>query len=184
MQNYPMYVPEDSRCVERFLTTRDYCLLSTLDEAGNIEHGMFNPLVEGDVIFLHLHVMDPQLKSMRASGRADLVFFNYHGYVPSYARDEQDASYATMFYKFVQAHCSVTLVDMNLEGAAVLERMMKRYQPEGGYEPILPTNSLYKPSLKMIQVVACNIAKLTTKWKLGQNRNQEQRGRAFEFLMP
>src|SRR6478735_239882 len=101
MQHYPIYKPQSTDMVQQFLEQRPFCLLITQTVPGPPVTGFFNPLVEGSSIYLHLHRMDPQLQQLKENPEATLIFSDYHGYVPSYAKDPEDASFATMFYRFV-----------------------------------------------------------------------------------
>lgn len=182
MQNYPIYKPKSDKSVEQFLRTRPWCMLITQDAAGVPQIGFFNPLKEGHIIYLHLHLQDPQLAAMKVDPHATMVFFDYHGFVPSYAKSEWDASFATMFYKSVTATCKAAMVAMQPEGARILQRMMEAYQPEGGYKPLTDQENGYQSSLDKIQVIALSIDRLDAKWKLGQNRDHGERLAAWENL--
>ncbi|HET9236095.1 MAG TPA: FMN-binding negative transcriptional regulator [Oligoflexus sp.] len=182
MQLYPIYQPQSPSMVQQFLRQRPYCLLITSEHTGPPETGFFNPLVEDQNIYLHLHRQDPQLKQLQQNPQATLVFTDFHGYVPSYAKHPEDASFATMFYRFVQIRASARVIEAEHEAAAILDSMMKRYQPEGGYLPIQANLDFYGPSLKMITVLHFTIESLTSKWKLGQNRNPQEQLHAHSFM--
>lgn len=182
MQYYPIYKPQSPDMMRQFLQQSPWCLLLTQDEACAPVTGMFNPLVEDTEIYLHLHRQDPQLKQLQKNPEAHLVFTSYHGYVPSYAKDPEDASFATMFYRFAQLQIRVTAVTDIKESAAILDRMMQRYQPEGGYQPLSGREEEYGPSLRMIQVLRCSVLAVQGKWKLGQNRTAEEQLRAHSFI--
>ncbi len=59
---------------------------------------------------------------------------------------------------------------------------MERYQPEGGYLPLLSNLEFYGPSLQMIIVLEFTILSLTSKWKLGQNRSPQEQLHAHSFM--
>lgn len=182
MQLYPIYQPQSDAMVQQFLRQRPYCLLITQEQPGPPHCGFFNPLVEDQKIYLHLHRQDPQLKELQANPEATLVFTDYHGYIPSYAKDPNDASFATMFYRFVQIRARMQRIDAREEAAAILDRMMKHYQPEGGYRPLQSNLEYYEPSLKMIDVLQFTIESLESKWKLGQNRSPQEQLAAHSFM--
>ena len=53
--------------------------------------------------------------------------------------------------------------------------MMERFQPEGRYEPISENADIYRDQMRIIKVLECQITGYEGKWKLGQNRSEEQR---------
>lgn len=182
MQHYPIYQPHSPHMVQQFLRQRPFCLLITQEERGPPVTGLFNPLVESETIYLHLHFQDPQLKQLQQNGEATLVFSDYHGYVPSYARDPEDASFATMFYRFVQVRAQPQLIEDLQESASILDRMMQHYQPEGGYRPLQDNLEFYGSSLRMIRVVRFTAKSLQSKWKLGQNRSATEQLYAHSYM--
>ncbi len=182
MQHYPIYQPQSEAMVQQFLRQRPYCLLITGGHPGPPDTGFFNPLVEDQKIFLHLHRQDPQWKQLQQNPEATLIFSDYHGYVPSYAKHPEDASFATMFYRFVQIRARVRSIEQQDEAASILDRMMERYQPEGGYLPLVTHLDFYGPSLQMIIVLEFTILSQTSKWKLGQNRNPQEQLHAHSFM--
>ncbi|HYX33735.1 MAG TPA: FMN-binding negative transcriptional regulator [Oligoflexus sp.] len=182
MQHYPIYQPQSPRMIQQFLEKRPYCVLITHEERGPPTTGFFNPLVEGESIYLHLHRQDPQLKQLQLHPDATLVFNDYHGYVPSYAKDPEDASFATMFYRFAEIRARGLVIDSMEESAAVLERMMQRYQPEGGYRSLIEHQEFYARSLPMIRVIHFKVESVQAKWKLGQNRTAIEQLYAHSFM--
>jgi predicted FMN-binding regulatory protein PaiB len=182
MQHYPIYQPQSDAMVHQFLRRRPYCVLITQESSGLPQCGFFNPLVEEPSLYLHLHRQDPQLKQLLANPEATLVFSDYHGYVPSYAKHPEDASFATMFYRFVQIRAKARRVEDRDEAAAILDRMMQHYQPEGGYRPLRDNIEFYESSLKMIDVLHFTMEHMTSKWKLGQNRTPLEQLTAHSFM--
>lgn len=182
MQHYPIYQPQSQSMIQQFLKKRPYCLLITAGEDGLSETGFFNPLVEDKSIYIHLHRQDRQLKQLQTSPKATLVFTDYHGYVPSYAKDAEDASFATMFYRFVQVRATAQRIEAPEEAAAILDRMMEHYQPEGGYRPLRDNLEFYRASLQMIHVLHFVVESLEAKWKMGQNRSASEQLLAHSFI--
>ncbi|WP_176736904.1 FMN-binding negative transcriptional regulator [Oligoflexus tunisiensis] len=182
MQHYPIYQPQSDAMIQQFLRQRPFCVLLTQGQPGPPHSGFFNPLVEDQSIYLHLHRQDPQLKELEQNPEATLIFLDYHGYVPSYAQDPDDASFATMFYRFVQIRARAKRVDVQADAAAILDRMMKHYQPEGGYLPLQSNLAFYEKSLHMIVLVHFTVESLESKWKLGQNRTPQEQLAAHGFM--
>jgi predicted N-acetyltransferase YhbS len=102
--------------------------------------------------------------------------------VPSYFSDPERACPATTFFRSVQVHGTLERIDdPHLKGEA-LQRLMERYQPEGGHVPISFHNPMYQNALRGILVFGVRLAQLTGKAKLGQNRSPEQAAGIIEKL--
>jgi nitroimidazol reductase NimA-like FMN-containing flavoprotein (pyridoxamine 5'-phosphate oxidase superfamily) len=70
--------------------------------------------------------------------------------VPSYFSDPERACPATTFFRSVQVHGTLERIDdPHLKGDA-LQRLMERYQPEGGHVPISFDNPMYQNALRGI----------------------------------
>jgi predicted FMN-binding regulatory protein PaiB len=87
-----------------------------------------------------------------------------------------------MFYRYVQIRARALRIEADTEAAAILDRMMKHYQPEGGYLPLQSNPEFYEKSLRMIQVVQFTVESLESKWKLGQNRSPAEQLAAHSFM--
>lgn len=90
--------------------------------------------------------------------------------IPSYFSDPEKACPATTFFRSVQVHGTLESISDPKLKADALERIMQRYQPEGGYTPISFDNPLYQNALRGLLVLGIRIANVTGKAKLGQNK--------------
>ena len=66
--------------------------------------------------------------------------------------------------------------------SAQQQRLLARYQPEGGFKPLDPADPLYQGALAQLAAVRLEIVRRRTKFKLGQNRTAEARRRVIEEL--
>ncbi len=90
--------------------------------------------------------------------------------IPSYMTDPKRACPATTYYRSVQVHGVLEEVTDMARKAAVLQRLMERYQPEGGHVPITADDPLYTKAVRNIMVVQVSLERLNAKIKLGQNK--------------
>lgn len=96
--------------------------------------------------------------------------------IPSYFLAPRRACPATTYFRSVQAHGVIQPVTDLAEKAAVLEAFMRKYQPEGGYEPLEADNPLYRGAIAGLMVCKIPFEQLDGKAKLGQNRRPEELG--------
>jgi GNAT superfamily N-acetyltransferase/nitroimidazol reductase NimA-like FMN-containing flavoprotein (pyridoxamine 5'-phosphate oxidase superfamily) len=90
--------------------------------------------------------------------------------VPSYFTDPEKACPATTFFRSVQAHGIIERITDPRVKADALQRIMQRYQPEGGHVPIDFDNPLYQNAIRGVLVLGVRTSNLTGKAKLGQNK--------------
>lgn len=90
--------------------------------------------------------------------------------IPSYFVDPARACPATTYYESVQVHGRVERVDDAAVKARVLQALMDKYQPEGGFTPITAGDPLYTNMVNSLLVARVPIRHITGKQKLGQNR--------------
>jgi GNAT superfamily N-acetyltransferase/nitroimidazol reductase NimA-like FMN-containing flavoprotein (pyridoxamine 5'-phosphate oxidase superfamily) len=102
--------------------------------------------------------------------------------LPSHFMDAERACPATTLYRGAQAHGVLQAIDEPTRKARVLQRLMEKLQPEGGYVPIDATSPLYRAQVNGLLIAGLPLDQLTTKAKLAQNRNPAQRATILEKL--
>lgn len=102
--------------------------------------------------------------------------------LPSYFMDPHRACPATTLYRGAQAHGVLQAIDEPTRKARVLQRLMEKLQPEGGYVPLDAQSPLYRAQVNGLLIAGVPLDALTTKAKLAQNRTPEQRGTLLEKL--
>lgn len=95
--------------------------------------------------------------------------------LPSYFMDPQKACPATTLYRGAQAHGVLQAIDEPMRKARVLQRLMEKLQPEGGYVPLEADSPMYRAQVNGLLIAGLPLDALTTKAKLAQNRSPEQR---------
>jgi ribosomal protein S18 acetylase RimI-like enzyme/nitroimidazol reductase NimA-like FMN-containing flavoprotein (pyridoxamine 5'-phosphate oxidase superfamily) len=102
--------------------------------------------------------------------------------IPSYFTDPERACPATTFFRSVQVHGTLErITDPNVKADA-LQRIMQRYQPEGGHVPISFDTPLYQNAVRGVMVLGVRIAAISGKAKLGQNKKPAEVALIMERL--
>lgn len=100
--------------------------------------------------------------------------------LPSYFFDAQRACPATTYYRSAMAWGHAELVR---EGRArILEALMQRHQPEGGYVPMADDHPLYEAALRKLAVIRVHVDRIEGRFKLGQNKSVDLMERALAGL--
>ncbi len=102
--------------------------------------------------------------------------------LPSYFMDPERACPATTLYRSAQARGVLQAIDAPARKARVLQRLMEKLQPEGGYVPLDADSPLYRAQVSGLLIAGLPLDVLTTKAKLGQNRTPTQRATLLEKL--
>ncbi len=103
-------------------------------------------------------------------------------HLPSWMSDPLRACPATTLFRSVQVHGTLQAVEDLPLKARVLEALMRRWQPEGRYQPIDAEDPLYRGELQGLLVLGVPFDQVDGKWKLLQNREPEQVARVLEKL--
>jgi nitroimidazol reductase NimA-like FMN-containing flavoprotein (pyridoxamine 5'-phosphate oxidase superfamily) len=94
--------------------------------------------------------------------------------IPSYFTDPEKACPATTFFRSVQVHGTLERIEDPHVKADALQRIMQRYQPEGGYVPISFDTPMYQNAVRGVLVLGIRIQDVTGKAKLGQNKKPHE----------
>ena len=102
--------------------------------------------------------------------------------LPSYFMDPEKACPATTLYRSAQVHGVLRAIEEPVRKARVLQRLMEKLQPEGGYVPLDAESPMYRAQVKGLFIAGLPLEGLTTKAKLAQNRTPAQRATLLEKL--
>jgi hypothetical protein len=119
---------------------------------------------------------------IQASPQASFLVVEAYAQIPSYAFDPVHACPATQYFKSVLVKGRVEEVRDPAGKAAVLEAMMRKLQPEGGYEPIRADSPAYQASVRGVGVFVMTCGEVTGKVKLGQKLGSEARAKVEAAL--
>jgi uncharacterized protein len=95
--------------------------------------------------------------------------------IPSYWVSPEYAGAATAYHRTVIFECEARVVENPAAVATQQQRLLARYQPEGGFRPLDPDNPLYRGAMAQLAAVTLEINRWRAKFKLGQNRPAEAR---------
>ena len=101
----------------------------------------------------------------------NFVFINDVIYLHSHIRGEKLDNIRRTLYISVVIKGNASIVLDKKEKTNALNGLMKKYQPEGGYEPIKPDMDV----LKEVEVIKITPESLRGKYKIGQNMDMKSR---------
>src|SRR5262249_50440611 len=82
---------------------------------------------------------------------------------------------ATAYRRTVSVECEAKVEEDPAAVSAQQQRLLARYQPEGGFRALDPGDPLYRGAMAQLAAVSLTIIRWRAKFKLGQNRPAEAR---------
>ncbi len=157
--------------IKEFLDAEHVGRIASIDETGYPQIIPMNFVFLNDVIYMHSHTRGEKLDNIKRNDKVGFEVDRELEFLPSYFEDPKDASLADTLYISVVIKGSAFIVEEKNEKVLALNGLMKKYQPEGGYEPL-------KPEMDVIDEVA--IIKVTPdsirgKYKIGQHLRRDER---------
>jgi len=154
-----------------FLSSQQTGRISSIDENGYPQIIPMNFVFISDVIYMHSHVRGEKLDNIRRNQKVGFEVDKNLEFLPSYFSDPTDASLADTLYISVVIKGNASIISDKEEKTTALNGLMKKYQPEGGYEPIKPEMDV----LDEVVVIKIIPKSLRGKYKIGQNMNMKSR---------
>ena len=143
---------------------------------------MYPFVYDGAVIEMHFHRADEQFADLKSRAHCLFEVDEILGTVPSYWIHPQDAVKATAYHQTVIFECEASLSQDPAALAAQQMRLLARYQPEGGFSPVMPEDDFYRVAIQHIVAVRLQIKARHVKFKLAQNRPIDLRRRIVSAL--
>jgi nitroimidazol reductase NimA-like FMN-containing flavoprotein (pyridoxamine 5'-phosphate oxidase superfamily) len=123
-----------------------------------------------------------KMEILRANPEATFLVVDALAQIPSYAFDPERACPATQYFKSVLIRGRVQAVEAPARKAEVLDALMRKLQPEGGYKPITAEDPLYAASVGNVAVLELVIEDLSAKMEVGRRLSPEKRTVVRELL--
>lgn len=172
MMFYDYYsdVPEPTQ--DEFVRRQELGRLVTVGADGQPHIGLYPFVFTGPAIEMHLHRDDEQLADLRANPKCAFEVDEIHGTIPSHWVHAKNAMFATAFHRVVIFECDTTVSEDLGVLAAQQQRLMRHYQPEGGYRDVESGEAMYRGPLGTIAALTLSVRTRRVKWKLAQNHDR------------
>ena len=154
-----------------FLSSEQTGRIASIDENGFPQIIPMNFVFINDTIYMHSHIRGEKLDNIKRNQKVGFEVDKNLEFLPSYFSDPTDASLADTLYISVVIKGNAGIVSDKQEKTNALNGLMKKYQPEGGYEPINPNMDV----LKQVEVIKIVPESLKGKYKIGQNMDMKSR---------
>ena len=154
-----------------FLSSQQTGRISSIDENGYPQIIPMNFVFINDVVYMHSHIKGEKLENIKRNQKVGFEVDKSLEFLPSYFSDPTDASLADTLYISVIIKGNASIISDKEEKTIALNGLMKKYQPEGGYEPIKPDMDV----LNEVVVIKIVPESLRGKYKIGQHMDRKSR---------
>jgi transcriptional regulator len=132
-------------------------------------------IFDGDkTVLLHLARPNPVWEALAERPRALLSVFGAYTFIPGHW-NQDEYGVPTSYYAAVQLACDAEIIDEPEPLAAILERQLAHFQPEGMHAPVEPGDNPYGKLLGSIRGLRLTCTDVRAKFKFGANRTIEHR---------
>ena len=154
-----------------FLSSESTGRIASVDENGFPQIIPMNFVFINDVIYMHSHIRGEKLENIKRNDKVGFEVDRSLEFLPSYFFDPTDASLADTLYISVVMKGICVIVEDKVEKTLALNGLMKKYQPEGGYEPMNPEMDV----LNEVAVIKIVPNTMRGKYKIGQNFKPDEK---------
>lgn len=162
---------KSSQKIQEFLNQEHIGRISSIDENGYPQIIPMNFVFLNGSIYMHSHTKGEKIDNINRNNKAGFEVDRELEFLPSYFEDPKDASLADTLYISIVIKGKASLVTDREEKTLALNGLMKKYQPEGGYDPIQSTMRVLD-SVAIIKIIPDT---LHGKYKIGQHMRTESR---------
>ena len=154
-----------------FLNKQETGRICSIDKDGYPQIIPMNFVFVNDVIYMHSHTKGEKLENIKQNSKVGFEVDQSLEFLPSYFTHPKDASQADTLYISVVIKGTGIIVNERKEKTLALNSLMKKYQPEGGYESISPDMAVVD-EVAIIKVVPIT---MRGKYKVGQHLEKKSR---------
>ena len=154
-----------------FLSSESTGRIASVDKNGFPQIIPMNFVFINDVIYMHCHIRGEKLENIKRNDKVGFEVDRSLEFLPSYFFDPTDASLADTLYISVVMKGICVIIEDKVEKTLALNGLMKKYQPEGGYEPMNPEMDV----LNEVAVIKIVPNTMRGKYKIGQNFKPDEK---------
>ena len=165
--------------IKEFLDKEHVGRIATIDQNGYPQIIPMNFVFLNDAIYMHSHTKGEKLENVTRNDKVGFEVDRELEFLPSYFEDPKDASLADTLYISVVIKGKGKIVNDRQEKTNALNGLMKKYQPEGRYEPISPKMHV----LDEVAIIKVMPDSMHGKYKIGQNLQTDARRELAEKIL-
>jgi hypothetical protein len=157
--------------IKEFLDREHIGRIASIDRNGYPQIIPMNFVFLNDMIYMHSHTKGEKLENIKRNENVGFEVDRELEFLPSYFESPTDASLADTLYISVVIKGKGSIVEDRNEKTMALNGLMKKYQPEGGYEPIRPDMGV----VDEVAIIKVAPISMRGKYKIGQYLQKDAR---------
>jgi hypothetical protein len=155
----------------KFLNEESTGRISSIDKDGFPQIIPMNFVFLDNSVYMHSHIRGEKIENIKRNSKVGFEVDRNLEFLPSYFSDPDDASLADTLYISVVIKGEATLVENKKEKVLALNGLMKKYQPEGRYNPMKEDMDV----LDATAVIKVIPKEMNGKYKIGQNMSKDEK---------
>jgi len=155
----------------KFLNEESTGRISSIDKDGFPQIIPMNFVFLDNSVYMHSHIRGEKIENIKRNSKVGFEVDRNLEFLPSYFSDPDDASLADTLYISVVIKGEATLVENKKEKVLALNGLMKKYQPEGRYNPMREDMDV----LDATAVIKVIPKEMNGKYKIGQNMSKDEK---------
>ena len=157
--------------IKEFLNDEHVGRISSVDVNGFPQIIPMNFVFRNDAVYMHSHVKGEKLDNISRNNKVGFEADRELEFLPSYFEDPHNASLADTLYISIVIKGIASFVSDREEKTLALNGLMKKYQPEGNYDPLESKMRV----LDAVTVIKVTPNSLHGKYKIGQHMSSNDR---------
>jgi nitroimidazol reductase NimA-like FMN-containing flavoprotein (pyridoxamine 5'-phosphate oxidase superfamily) len=154
-----------------FLNQQETGRVSSIDKDGFPQTIPMNFVYANDAIYMHSHPRGEKLENIKNNSKVGFEVDQSLEFLPSYFTSPTDASQADTLYISVVIKGKASIISDPKEKTLALNELMKKYQPEGGYEKMSPDMEV----VEEVAIIKVTPVTMRGKYKIGQHFDKKTR---------
>ena len=157
--------------IAQFLNEEHVGRIASLDKDGFPQIIPMNFAFVNGAVYMHSHTRGEKLDNIRANQKVGFEVDHEVEFLPSYFSSPTDASQADTFYISVVIKGDAAIIEDRTEKIMALNALMEKYQPEGGYERLVPNMHV----IDEVAIIKVTPRTIRGKYKIGQHMDKTAR---------
>ena len=176
----PYFEITDNAIIYAMLDKAEYGTLALTEDTTPYAVPVNFVRIEDDLYF-HGALQNKKMKMIERNPHVSFSVVEPYAVIDSdFSSDEGLACPATQFFQSVSIEGTASKIEDRDTKAAILEVLMRKLQPKGGYMPL--SDRAYDKALRATAVVKIEVTQLSGKIKVGQHLSPERFDRIIDHL--
>lgn len=163
----------ETKEIQEILDSCEYGVLSLVDLSNKPYAVPISFFYYENNVYFHSAKNGKKVDIIRENSTACFIAVKPFSFLPSYFKDEKFACFAGQAYASVYFEGKVIEIKDKNKKCEYLNILMKKYQPEGGYDPIEAENANYAKTIENVILFQLQTSFISAKFKFDQHRSKE-----------